>query len=143
MLKSSRPRSVTILALGGFFLGLWNLWRVLTLIQQIPLLVELGGHLDPRVRLLIAGFWAICFALLAGGIWLRRPVVRWLFPLSFLLYSIYHLSLLAFFMPAAAARQGWQATVLFFLSALLWSTWVLRRPAHASYWHEPVPVREQ
>lgn len=142
MVKSSRPRSVTILTLGGFLLGLWNLWRVLVLIPQSPLLIELGAHLDPRVRLVIALFWASWFTLLASGLWLRRPAVRWLFPLSFLLYTIYHLSLLAFFMPAPAARQGWQGTLVLFLSALLWSTWVLRRSAHTSYWREPAHVRE-
>lgn len=142
MVKSRRPRSVTILTLGGLLLGLWNLWRALTLIRQSPLLLELGVHVDPRVRLVIALFWATWFVLLAIGLWQRRATVRWLFPLSFLLYSIYHLSLLAFFMPAPAARQGWQASVVFFLSVLLWSTWVLRRPAHATYWRQPPHVRD-
>lgn len=134
MVNSSRPRSVTILALGGFFLGLWNLWRVVTLIRQIPLLLELEPYLDPRVRLSFAVLWTVCFLLLAGLLWLRRPVVRWLFPLSILLYSIYHLALLVFFVPAAAARQGWPVTSILFLSVLLWSMWVLRRPAHRAYW---------
>lgn len=142
MVKSRRPHSVTILALGGFLLGLWNLWRAVTLVRQVALLLELGSHLDPRVRLTLSLFWALWFILLAGLVWTRRPVVQWLFPLSFLLYSVYHLALLAFFMPAAAARQGWPATAVLFLSVLLWSTWVVRRPAYAQYWCRPLKTSE-
>lgn len=137
MVESSRPRSVTILTLGGFLLGLWNLWRAVTLIRQVPLLLELGSVLDPRVRLTIALLWAFWFPVLAGVLWLRRPAARWLFPLSLSVYSVYHLALLAFFMPTATARQGWPATATLFLTLLLWSVWVLGRPAHRSYWRRP------
>jgi hypothetical protein len=120
--------------LGGFLLGLWNLWRALTLLRQLPLLLELEPYLDPRVRLLVAFIWGLWFLLLAGALWLRRPPVRWLFPLSFFLYMIYHLSLLVLFMPAPAASQGWPAALALYLGALLWSVWVLYWPAHAAYW---------
>lgn len=82
----------------------------------------------------MAVFWAVLFITLAVLLWLRRPAVRWLLPISLVMYALYRLSLLAFFVPAPAARRGWPVTAVLYAAALGWTVWVLYRPASDDVW---------
>ncbi|HSM57989.1 MAG TPA: hypothetical protein VK879_17675 [Candidatus Sulfomarinibacteraceae bacterium] len=136
MSKPRRPFFVTITAVGVFLLGTWNGWRTIELAQQSTFLLQLGVRPNPYARLVMALIWSILFLTLAVALWQRRTVARRLLPFSLLLYAIYHLILLALFVQAPAARQGWQATVLLAVAAILWTTWVAYRPAYRTYWRD-------
>jgi len=82
----------------------------------------------------MAAIWAVFFIALAALLWQGRPAVRRLLPVSILLYALYRLSLLAFFVPAPAARRGWPATAVLYAAALGWTVWVLYRPANEYVW---------
>jgi hypothetical protein len=134
----SRPRPffVTITSAGVFLLGIWNAWRALILLQTSQLLMQLDVTLNPFVRSTMALIWSFLFLSLAVALWQRRAIVRRLLPLSLLLYAVYHMLLLAFFVQAPAARQGWQASAVLYAAAIVWSTWVVRRSAYDSYWRQ-------
>ena len=134
MRRSVRPRTVTITALGVFLLGTWNVWRAVEVSSRLRLLLELGSTVDPRIRLGMAVIWAVLFVALAVLLWQRRPAVRRLLPISLLLYALYRLALLAFFVPAPAARRGWPTMAALHAAALGWTLWVLYRPANDHVW---------
>ena len=134
MRGSGRPRSVTITALWVFLLGTWNVWRAVEVSGRLRLLLELGSTLDPRIRVGMAAIWAVLFIALAVLLWQGRAAVRRLLPISLALYAVYRLSLLAFFVPAAAARRGWPVTVVLYAVALAWTVWALYRPANDHFW---------
>lgn len=134
MRRSGHPRTVTITALWVFLLGMWNVWRAVELSSRLRLFLELGSTLDPRIRLGMAAIWAALFFALTILLWQRRPAVRRMLPVSLLLYALYRLSLLAFFVPAPAARRGWPATAVLYSAALGWTVWALYRPANAHIW---------
>ena len=134
----SRPRPffVTITSAGVFLLGMWNAWRALLLLQESNLLRQLDVTLNPFVRSTMALIWSCLCVSLAVALWQRRAIVRRLLPLSLLLYAAYHMLLLAFFIKAPSARQGWQASAALHVAAIVWTTWVVRRPAYHSYWRQ-------
>lgn len=113
---------------------MWNVWRAVEVKGRLRLLLELDSTLDPRIRLGMAVMWAGLFMALAVLLWQRRAVVRRLLPISLLLYALYRLPLLAFFVPAPAARRGWPATAVLYAVALSWTVWALHRPANAHVW---------
>lgn len=131
-----RPFFVTITTAGVFLLGMWNAWRALILLQESNLLMQLDVTLNPFVRSTMALIWSFLFMSLAFALWRRRAIVRRVLPLSLLLYAVYHMLLLAFFIHAPAARQGWQASAALYAAAIVWTTWVVRRPAYDSYWRQ-------
>jgi hypothetical protein len=112
----------------------WNVWRAVLLIQQRDLLLQLEVSLDPLIRTAAALLWALLFVTLAVALWQRRRAVRWLVPAGLAFYTLYHLALVAWFMPATAARQEWLAGLLLSTLALIWLIWVLYRPALRAYW---------
>ena len=137
MVTSGRPLSITITILGAFLLGMWNIWRTLTLFRQRNLLLALGVNLDPRIRLVMALIWSLLLLALVVALWQRRPLVRWLLPLSLFLYALYRMGLLAFFVQSAVVRQGWPTDVVFYTGTIAWATWALHRPGSRSYWRGP------
>ena len=134
MSRPHRPKSVTISIAGVFLLGMWNVWRVALLVQQRHFLRQLDVSLDPTVRLVLALLWALLFLALAVALWRRWRWARWSALVALALYTLYHLALTAFFVPAAAARQGWLASLLLGVGAIIWLSWALYRPALRSYW---------
>jgi hypothetical protein len=99
--NSSRPRSVTLIAVGVLLLGLVNIYRALILFQQIDLQLDLGVNLDPRVRMVFAVIWSIVLIALAAALWLRKSLTRVLVPALFLVYAIYRLALVGIFAQSA------------------------------------------
>lgn len=121
------PMRVTI-ALGGILaLGCWNLGRAIALWQQLPLFRQLEMAPNPAGRLLMAIVWGVLFISLAILGWRHRPVLSPAIPLTLTLYALYHLSLLAFFVQSAVARQSWPIQVIGYLLAILFTVWGLSR----------------
>lgn len=137
MLYSHRPRSVTFAALGGFFLGGWNLWRAILLLQRRPFLNALEVSIDPLWRAAMALLWAVVFVSTAVALWQRHSRLRWLLPAGLALYPLYHLSLLWIFAQSPLAWQGWGATLFLYVLAILAAIWALYRPAARPYWRRP------
>ena len=117
------------------------MWRALVLFRSAGLLLALGVSLDPRVRLAMALIWTLLFIGLALGLLWRRPLARWLLPLSLLLYAVYNLAVLALFVRSPAARAGWPLDLVLYGLALAWTGWALHRPAVAEYWQAPAGRR--
>ncbi len=134
--------SVTIIALGGFLLGGWNLWRALLLWRRRSLLTALEVSLDPAWRALLALVWAALFLLAAVALWQGRGQWRWLLPAGLALYALYQTCLLFIFARSPLARQGWGASLFAYVLALLAATWALYRPALRPYWRRDV-LRER
>ena len=127
MAKTRRPRRVQVTVLAFLLLGLWNIWRTFTLAQYSDVMQQ-GATIDPRVRLGAALFWAFVFLGLALALWQGKRLARTALPLAFLVYALYHLLLLAFFVRAPAARQGWPSLLLAYGLFLAWTIWSVRRP---------------
>ena len=134
MEKTGHPRTLLLTLIGFFLLGLWNALRTIVLAEQSSFLLELGSHLDPRLRLGAALFWAFLFVALAVALLRRRPAARLWLPLALLSYALFRLAMVALFATASAARRGWQLTLLLFILAFVWTVWSLWRPANRHYW---------
>lgn len=132
----ARPRSVTLLALGVFTLGVVNIWRVLVLMGQLDLLQGLGAAVDPRIRLILAFVWALLFLEAAILLWRRRPISRLIIPLLLTLYAVYHFGLTFFFVQSPVARQGWPFDLLIYTLAILFSCWALNRRGVQPYFRD-------
>lgn len=132
--KSPPPRSISLIAWGMVLLGCTNLWRTIGLARQSQMLAELGSSLSPIVRLGMALFWAIVFAILSSLLWQQHSMARRAVPLALLVYGAYQLGLIAFFFVSPAAQTGWQALLVFYLSLSLLSYWALNRRAAAYFW---------
>lgn len=134
MLYARRPLSVTLVALGGFLLGGWNLWRALVLVRRRPFLNALDVSLDPLWRAGMALLWAVLFLAAAVAVWQGRGRLRWLSPVILAGYVLYHFALRLFFATSPLALQGWGAALV--ASSLVWVAlvWALYRPATRTYW---------
>ena len=134
--NSSRPRSVTLIAVGVLLLGLVNIYRALILFQQIDLQLDLGVNLDPRVRIVFAVVWSIVLIALAAALWLRKPLTRVLVPALLLVYAIYRLALVAIFAKSAYVRESQIATVVIYGVAIAFTSWALNRKAVRGYFEK-------
>lgn len=123
-----RPYSVTITLLGVFCLGVWNLGRVLALLQQAPYLLSLGVKPDPRLRLIIALVWALLLGGMTIALWLKRPFTRWAIPLTLSCYAVYEILLRAFYVLVPSSNLSWVGLVFFYLLLILFTYWALNRP---------------
>ena len=129
----SRPRSVTLIAVGVLLLGLVNIYRALILYQQTDFQLGLGVSLDPRVRMVIAVVWSIVLIALAANLWMRKPLTRLLVPLLLLVYAIYRLALVGIFAKSAYVRESQIATVVLYGVAIAFTSWTLNRKAVRGY----------
>jgi len=131
--SSSRPRSVTMIAVGVLLLGLVNIYRALILFQQTDLQLGLGVSLDPRVRMVIAVIWSIVLIALAAALWIRKPLTRVLVPVLLLVYAIYRLALVGIFAQSAYARESQVPTIVLYGIAIAITGWALNRRAVRRY----------
>ncbi|MCI0393858.1 MAG: hypothetical protein L0332_07690 [Chloroflexi bacterium] len=131
--KHGRPLSVTLTAWGVFLLGLVNGWRAASLGRQLSLQLELAVAVDPRLRLVLAGLWAILFVAAAVALWQRQPVARRAVPLFLLIYAVYQFGLPVLFARAAEAQRNWPVVALQYVLAILFATWALNRAAAKRY----------
>ena len=129
----SRPRSVTLIAVGVLALGLLNIYRAMILYQQIDLQLALGVNLDPRVRMVFATVWSIVLIVLAAALWLRKPRTRVLVPVLLLVYAIYRLALIGIFAQSTYARESQVATMVLYGIATAITAWTLNRRAVRGY----------
>lgn len=132
----SRPRSVTLIAVGVLLLGLVNIYRALILYQQTDLQLGLGVSLDPRVRMVIAVIWSIVLIALAAALWIRKPLTRLLVPLLLLVYAIYRLALIGIFAKSVYVRESQIVTVVLYGLAIAFTSWALNRKAVRGYFEK-------
>ena len=128
-----RPRSVTLVAVGVITLGLVNIYRAITLYNQIALQLELGVTLDPRVRLVGAIVWAILLIAAAAALWFRKPWSRTAVPVLLLLYAIYRLFLGGIIAESAYTRQSQILTAIVYAFLTTAAAWLLHKKASQSY----------
>jgi hypothetical protein len=130
---TTRPRTVTLLLLGVFLLGVWNFGRALALSQQTDLHLELTVQPDPRFRFVMALIWGFVFM---GMWWLirkKRPFIRKLLPFMLIIYTIYELGVKIIFAQTQAARQEIWLNLVFYLVLIALITWALTRTAVINY----------
>ncbi len=142
MLYARRPSSVTLVALGGFLLGGWNLWRALVLVRRRPFLNTLDVSLDPLWRAGMALLWAVLFLAAALAVWQGRGRLRWLSPVILAGYVLSDLMVQYLFAASPLALQGWGAALVAY--GLVWVAlvWALYRPATRMYWRRrDVPAK--
>jgi len=131
-----RPLAVTITLWGVFFLGVWNMGRVVAIVQQSNVLIELNNKIDPRIRLLIALIWALWFGGVTVALRQRRPFTRRAIPITLLLYAVSELSLTIVFARNQPARSSWLLNGLFYLILIVFSYWALNRTAVTAYFEK-------
>ena len=74
-----RPFTVTLLALGGLLLAVYNAFRAMVAAQQFELMQSLGVGIPAILLIVIGVTWTIGFALAAFGLWrLRIWGRRWM-----------------------------------------------------------------
>jgi hypothetical protein len=132
----ARPLSVTISGIGVFLFGLVNAWRALALFNQADLLLELDVAVDPRLRAVIAGGWALLFLGAVVALWRRQPASRLAVPLLLGVYALYEMGLLLFLVQSPVARQGWPADTLFYATLIILAAWLLNRRVVRSYFRD-------
>lgn len=111
-----------------FFLALWNLVRVVVLIQERGFLAEQGLGANTLARLLFSAAWAAGFLAVGVGLWRRWPPARPGVLLILTGYALYNLLLLALFVQSPVERQGWLARLLGYMIALALVAGLLYRP---------------
>ena len=131
--RISRPRSVTLVIFGVFVLGLVNIFRAVGLVRQSDLQLELGVTLDPRLRLIVAIFWAIVFLAITVALMLRNPKTKVIVPGVLAIYAIYRLALVGLFAQSAYSRGSLLIFVLIYGAVIIYSTWALNRKSAAAY----------
>ncbi len=129
----SRPRSVTLVAVGVLLVGLVNVLRVIALSRQSDLQLELGVTLDPRLRLILAILWAIVLISMAIVLWLRKPVTRVAIPVLLTLYAAYRLAIVGIFAESEYARGSQITTAILYGGAILITIWALNRKTARKY----------
>jgi len=107
--------------------------RVVAIIQQSKVLIELNNKIDPRIRLLIALVWALWFGGMMVALRQRRPFTRRAIPISLLLYAVSEVSLTIIFAGSQPAQSSWLLNGLFYLVMVVFSYWALNRTAVTSY----------
>jgi hypothetical protein len=131
--RSSRPRSVTLVAVGILLLGLANIYRAIGLARQTDLQLEIGVSVDPRIRLILAAIWAIILISLTVALWLRRPETRAAIPALLTLYAVYRLVIVGVFGESEYARDSQLLTAILYSGAILYTIWALNRKKARNY----------
>lgn len=129
----SRPRSVTLVAIGVLLLGLVNIIRAVSLYRLTDLQLELGVNLDPRLRMILSIIWAVVLVVLALFLWLRKPLTRIVVPLMLAIYAVYRLAIIGIFAQSEYARSNQLVTVILYCGVILFTIWALNRRASRSY----------
>jgi uncharacterized membrane protein len=114
-------------------LCLANVWLAYGLWQQMGLLTEREASFAPGVRLVVALIWALIFLGLAAGAWRRVRPVRYLIPLSLLLFALYNAGALTLLGQLAYARQGVPLLLTAYATGTVLAGWVLNRPVARRY----------
>jgi hypothetical protein len=131
--SSSRPRSVSLVVLGVFSLGLVNIYRAMGLFRQSDLQLELGVVPDPRLRMIIAIIWAIIFLVLTSILWLKKPLSRILTPVLLVLYAVYRVALVVLFAQSEYSRGTLAIFAPIYTAIILFTIWALNRRGGTAY----------
>lgn len=124
--RLKRPLSFKLFAAWIAILGIVSLTRSAVLLQQAPMLIELGLSAN-WVMAILGVVWGV--GLLAGavGLWLRREPARW--AILFLVPAYYLTHWLDWLLSARAgyARGRIEPYTVFALLVIAYSTWFLTR----------------
>ncbi|MBK8431443.1 MAG: hypothetical protein IPL28_09215 [Chloroflexi bacterium] len=120
--------AVTIIRWGVFILGGVQGWQVWAISQQMAVLRPLSPSFPPETRLVLAAVWCLIWLGLVLALWQRRPWTRWAVPVTILLYTTYHLLLLATAV-SPYAQGGWTGNLLLGVAAAGFTTWALKPSA--------------
>ena len=110
--------------------------RVVAIVQQSNVLIELNNKIDPRIRLLIALVWALWFGGMMVALRQQRPFTRRTIPITLLLYAVSELSLTISFAQNQPAQSSWLLDGLFYLVLIVFSYWALNRTAVTPYFEK-------
>lgn len=132
-LPPKRPRGVTLTIWGVILCGLWNIGKVIALLQAIPLLSAWHIQPDPQIQAFLAGVWAVLFFLAAWFLKQKKPVTLLGTPVLLLLYGSYTIGLRFLFTPGYFEQGGWFLTAIFFLSAGGFAFVLLKRAEKSHY----------
>ncbi len=137
-LPAKRPFSVTLVLGGVILFGVWNVGKVVVLMQSRPVLDPFGIRPDPLWQVAWAVLWAVLFF---GGAWLlrgRRPYTRYTIPLLIGLFGLYTIGLRLIFSPLPFAANGGYVITAFFVIVVLLSFLGLRRAGRRHYFQEEI-----
>ncbi|MCP4360860.1 MAG: hypothetical protein GY796_22865 [Chloroflexi bacterium] len=128
-MPAKRPLAVTLIFWGVLLFGTWNGGRVMALYWQKELLLNLSSQPDPRLRLLIAGVWALLFFWLAWALRGKLPFTAHLIPAALTLYALLDLGMRWWGRP-------WQIDwfiIGFYILIISFTIWVFHRSAAKLY----------
>ncbi len=126
-LRPCRPRSVTLVLLSVFALGIWNGGRAIALFLQLELLLAMNSLPNPTVRLGIDLVWAGLFFGVAIGVWRKRPFVPHLLPKLIGLYALYNLLLHRLYAQATYNTAQWLLSGLLYILFITTTQWILTK----------------
>lgn len=132
-----RPRSITLTLLSLFYLGLWNLGRVLVLSQQRDLLAQWTAVISPQWRLLLAAVWGVIFGFLVVLLQGKRPLTRLAIPALLIVYASSEYSLLSF-APFPLTQQSRLCNTIGYTLLIIFTGWALNRPHNPPYFSKGV-----
>ena len=127
--RPQRPRTVTLLILGVFLLGIWNAGRTLAIAKQSDLLLTLTVTPDPRIRIGMAAVWTVIFFGAAAALWWKRPFSPTVTPILLSLYAIIELMQKLFFTQDSINWELWWITAVIYALAIITTYWILNRSA--------------
>ena len=131
-----RPFSVTFTMWGVFLLGLWQVGRIIALLDQRELFVMLNIQPSPMVRVGLSLAWASLFFGLLIALWGRRPLARKTAPIAMIVYSLYQLAFLLFFTQSNTIQQNLLSHTLFYIGVSTLFFWALNRPTAQAYFRK-------
>jgi hypothetical protein len=134
--ESNRPRTITLVLSLLILIGTMQAVKLVALVEQSALLLDLHVVPDPRLRIIGAAVWMASFWVLAVILWRKNSIVRWLVPLFLSLYALFELIILALFAKVPISEQRWIQYGIFAVSFVLFVLWALNRTPARIYYSE-------
>lgn len=135
-LPAKRPFAVTLTLWGVFFFGVWNVSKVVLLVQNRPLLLARGVNLDPLWQAVGAVVWAGLFLMAAWALWRKRPSTLITIPLLLLVYGAYTVGIRLIFSPLPFLTSGGLLIIIFFAAICVITFLALQRAKRKLYFAE-------
>lgn len=114
---------------GVVLTAFWNLGRAVILISQLEWIAEVTTWPNPHLRPGLAILWSALFFVAAIGLRWRLSWFRVSVPLLLAIYGVYELVMMITF----AARRPEHLLILAYTGFVLFSGWVMWRPASGFY----------
>lgn len=138
-MQHRRPSRASWAAIGLLALSLTNVARLVALVRQMPLLHTLNPTIDPRVRVVIAFFWAVAFAVAGLLYWAARsragPPDNRRIGIGLATLVVYAVTEDVWLRVAAGTSTSMRAIILYALLGV-WLVWPAVRPTIATLYAE-------